>query len=52
MNYADAVAYLDDHANYDQTGRITAPTVERIARLADAMGDPSPAPTAKARRRR
>ena len=40
MNYDDALAYLDAHASYDKTGRITAPSIERIARLAAAMGDP------------
>ena len=33
MNYAEALAYLDDHASYERTGRITAPTTERIERL-------------------
>ena len=40
MDYADAIAYLDDHASYEKTGRITAPTTERIERLVAAMGDP------------
>jgi dihydrofolate synthase/folylpolyglutamate synthase len=40
MNYAEALAYLDDHASYERTGRITAPTTERIERLVAAMGDP------------
>ena len=40
MNYADALAYLDDHASYEKTGRITSPTTERIERLVAAMGDP------------
>lgn len=40
VDYAAAVAYLDDHASYDKTGRITSPTLEPITRLAEAMGDP------------
>jgi dihydrofolate synthase/folylpolyglutamate synthase len=40
MDYAAALAYLDAHANYDTTGRIDAPTLERIERLCAVMGDP------------
>ena len=40
MDYADALAYLDDHASYEKTGRITSPTLEPITRLCAAMGDP------------
>jgi dihydrofolate synthase/folylpolyglutamate synthase len=40
MEYAEALAYLDQHANYDVSGRINAPTTERIERLLAAMGDP------------
>lgn len=40
MDFAAAVAYLDDHASYEKTGRITTPTLEPITRLAEAMGDP------------
>lgn len=40
MNYAQAIAYLDDHASYDKTGRVTSPSTEGIARLVGAMGDP------------
>ncbi len=40
MTYADALAYLDAHAGYDTTGRIESPTVERIAAIASALGDP------------
>jgi dihydrofolate synthase/folylpolyglutamate synthase len=40
MDYADALRYLDDHANYDVTGRIESPTVDRIRRFVEAMGDP------------
>ena len=39
-SYADALAYLDGHSNYDVTGRITSPTLERMSTLMAAMGDP------------
>ncbi len=40
MDFAAALAYLDDHASYDKTGRIDSPSVEPIAQLCAAMGDP------------
>jgi dihydrofolate synthase/folylpolyglutamate synthase len=40
MNYADALAYLDAHANYDKTGRIESPTLDRMRAIVSAMGDP------------
>ena len=40
MHYEDALAYLDDHASYEKTGRITSPSLDRITRLCAAMGDP------------
>lgn len=40
MTYDDALAYLADHASYEVTGRIESPSLERIARLMGAMGDP------------
>lgn len=40
MDYQAAVAYLDDHSNYEKSGRINSPTIERIERLVEAMGDP------------
>ena len=40
MNYAEAIVYLDDHTNYDKTGRVTSPSIEQIARLTAVMGDP------------
>lgn len=43
MSYADALAYLDSHSNYDTTGRITSPTLERMQALMAAMGDPQTA---------
>jgi len=35
-----AVAYLEGLAGYEQTGRLERPTLERMARLAGAMGSP------------
>ncbi|MEI2703853.1 MAG: folylpolyglutamate synthase/dihydrofolate synthase family protein [Ilumatobacteraceae bacterium] len=40
MNIAEALAYLDQHASYDVTGRIESPTLERISALVGAAGDP------------
>jgi len=40
MQYADALAYLDAHATYEKTGRIEAPSLDRITRLCAVMGDP------------
>lgn len=40
MNYADAVAYLDAHASYEKTGRVTDPTTATIEKLMAYMGDP------------
>lgn len=40
MDYAEAIEYLDDHASYDKTGRVTSPSTAGIARLVGAMGDP------------
>ena len=40
MDYADALRYLDDHATYEKTGRITSPSTETIRALCEAMGDP------------
>jgi len=40
VNYDDAVAYLDDHATYEKTGRVTSPSLEPITRLVQAMGEP------------
>ncbi|AVH54529.1 MULTISPECIES: bifunctional folylpolyglutamate synthase/dihydrofolate synthase [Streptomyces] len=35
-----AMAYLDGLTGYEQTGRLEQPTLERMARLAGALGDP------------
>jgi len=40
VRYEDALAYLDDHASYEKTGRITSPSLDHITRLCAAMGDP------------
>jgi dihydrofolate synthase/folylpolyglutamate synthase len=40
MDLAAALAYLDDHASYDKTGRVDSPSIEPISRLCGAMGDP------------
>ena len=40
MDFAAALAYLDEHASYDKTGRVDSPSVEPIATLCAAMGDP------------
>ncbi len=40
MTYEEALAFLDTHSNYDVTGRITSPTLDRMRQLMSAMGDP------------
>ncbi len=40
MIIAEALAYLDDHASYEKTGRITSPSLDTITALCAAMGDP------------
>jgi len=40
MDYEAALAYLDEHASYDKTGRVDSPSIEPISRLSSAMGDP------------
>jgi dihydrofolate synthase/folylpolyglutamate synthase len=40
MEFTAALAYLDDHASYDKTGRIEDPSTDAIARMCAAMGDP------------
>jgi dihydrofolate synthase / folylpolyglutamate synthase len=40
VRFPDALAYLDAHASYDTTGRITSPSLDHISRLTAAMGDP------------
>jgi dihydrofolate synthase/folylpolyglutamate synthase len=40
VDYTAALAYLDDHASYEKTGRVTSPSLDPITRLCAAMGDP------------
>jgi dihydrofolate synthase/folylpolyglutamate synthase len=40
MTYDDALRYLDEHATYEKTGRITSPSLDNITALCGAMGDP------------
>ena len=40
MDLAAALAYLDEHASYDKTGRIENPSTDSITALCAAMGDP------------
>lgn len=40
MQYADALRYLDEHSNYERTGRIDSPSTHNIERLMDAIANP------------
>ncbi len=40
MDFDDALIYLDEHASYEKTGRIDAPSIAKIETLLSAMGDP------------
>jgi dihydrofolate synthase/folylpolyglutamate synthase len=43
LNYAEALAFLDEHVDLERlmgTGRPEAPTTDRIERLVSALGDP------------
>ncbi len=40
MDFADALAYLDEHMTYQKTGRIDEPSTEGIAALCAGLGDP------------
>jgi len=40
VNFAAALAYLDDHASYEKTGRIDSPSLDGITTLLEALGDP------------
>lgn len=40
MNYAEALAYLDEHASYERTGRVEDPSLRNIIALTSVMGDP------------
>jgi dihydrofolate synthase/folylpolyglutamate synthase len=40
MTYEEALAYLDEHASYDVSGRIESPSLHNLTVLCAAMGDP------------
>src|SRR6266568_1490010 len=40
MNYDEAVAALDERTNYERSGRLTSPTLERVSALLDLMDHP------------
>lgn len=40
MDFAAALAYLDEHMSYHKTGRIESPSIEPISAVCAAMGDP------------
>lgn len=40
MDFAAALAYLDEHASYEKTGRVLSPSTENIERLLSALGNP------------
>ena len=40
MDYREALDYLDSHAGYDVTGRISSPSLDNISRLVGALGHP------------
>lgn len=40
MNFDEAQIYLDEHASYEKTGRITEPSTEKIENILAVLGDP------------
>ena len=40
MNYAEALAYLDEHASYERMGRVDEPSLRNITALTSIMGEP------------
>jgi dihydrofolate synthase/folylpolyglutamate synthase len=40
MNFEEALIYLDEHASYEKTGRITEPSTDKIRGLLEVLGDP------------
>jgi dihydrofolate synthase/folylpolyglutamate synthase len=40
VKYGEALAYLDEHASYEKTGRVEDPSTEKIERLLAVLGDP------------
>jgi dihydrofolate synthase / folylpolyglutamate synthase len=43
VNYTEALAYLDEHAEYERTGRVDGPSLAKITRITELMGDPQEA---------
>jgi dihydrofolate synthase/folylpolyglutamate synthase len=40
VNYHEALAYLDEHASYEKTGRISSPSLVNIEKLLQVLADP------------
>lgn len=40
MKYSEALSYLDSHASYEKTGRVTDPSTTNIESLLSVLGDP------------
>ncbi len=40
MNFAESLVYLDEHASYEKTGRVTEPSTATIQSILSVLGDP------------
>jgi dihydrofolate synthase/folylpolyglutamate synthase len=40
VNFAEALVYLDEHASYEKTGRVTEPSTHTIQSVLSVLGDP------------
>jgi dihydrofolate synthase/folylpolyglutamate synthase len=40
VNFHDAIAYLDEHASYEKTGRLTSPSTSNIEKLLEVLAEP------------
>jgi dihydrofolate synthase / folylpolyglutamate synthase len=40
VNFQDALAYLDEHASFEKTGRLTSPSTENIEKLLQVLAEP------------
>lgn len=40
MNFTEALVYLDEHASYEKTGRVTEPSTNTIQSVLSVLGDP------------
>ncbi len=40
MNFAESLVYLDEHASYEKTGRVTEPSTATIQAILSVLGDP------------